>query len=433
MHGMHALFPFGFVVCFLSSCSHCCLPANMQSLPHINTLVMSGGGPLVFQHLGMLQHWTESSPPLFSLSQIQTIHGTSAGALAAVLLALRFDWDTLRTFLLCRPWQKVFALNWTTLSLSLATGFTSLTGMFSESVWIQAFQPLFQARGWDASLTLQELYEYSGIDVHMYTYELNHNQTVDISHTTHPTWTVLSAIHMSCAIPLLFSPVLRNDLYTHEQPCCFVDGGLQAHFPLPSLSTLDRTPDMYVLGLVGNHTLPSENTHDGWITSQHTMWTFASTVLMRMLQHAIGEHTHHLHPRVWIWHHDCTQMSLTRWLEALQSSATRLALWTNHQGSWKGTQVPLDPPVVSWKETQEETLGTLSYNPCIDEFSFANQTKDMIAAAAEETNKKEGDDKECKEKQETMLACCPHPSLSDPESDFLFWTENDTLLSHTCL
>jgi predicted acylesterase/phospholipase RssA len=56
----------------------------------IKHLVISGGGPTLFRTLGALQHLQEAA--FWKLEDIESIYGTSAGAIVAVILCLRYEW-----------------------------------------------------------------------------------------------------------------------------------------------------------------------------------------------------------------------------------------------------------------------------------------------------------------------------------------------------
>jgi hypothetical protein len=56
----------------------------------IKHLVIAGGGPILVQVLGALQHLEKQK--LIDLNNIETIYGTSAGAIVGILICLKFDW-----------------------------------------------------------------------------------------------------------------------------------------------------------------------------------------------------------------------------------------------------------------------------------------------------------------------------------------------------
>ena len=64
----------------------------------IKHLVMSGGGPTMLQTLGALNYLVINN--FVDLENIETIYGTSAGAIIGVCIALKFDWDTINDYII---------------------------------------------------------------------------------------------------------------------------------------------------------------------------------------------------------------------------------------------------------------------------------------------------------------------------------------------
>ena len=74
----------------------------------IKHLVISGGGPSMIQTLGAIQHLETTE--FINIHNIETIYGTSAGAIVGVLIALKYDWVTSNDYIIIRPWLDVFAI-----------------------------------------------------------------------------------------------------------------------------------------------------------------------------------------------------------------------------------------------------------------------------------------------------------------------------------
>ena len=74
----------------------------------IKHLVISGGGPIMVQYLSAIQEL--ESKKYLNINDIETIYGTSAGAIIAILISLQFDWQTLNDYIIKRPWQDVFPI-----------------------------------------------------------------------------------------------------------------------------------------------------------------------------------------------------------------------------------------------------------------------------------------------------------------------------------
>ena len=75
------------------------------------------------------------------------------------------------------------------------------------------------------NITLKELYEYSNIELHFFTFEINHFKLEDISYLTHPHLSLMVAIQMTCGLPILLTPVCLDDK-------CYTDGGIICNYSL---------------------------------------------------------------------------------------------------------------------------------------------------------------------------------------------------------
>lgn len=187
-------------------------------MPLIKHLVISGGGPTMIQTLGSIQHLEENK--FIDFKNIETIYGTSAGAIIGVLICLKYDWITLRDYIIKRPWQEVFPVN-------IQNIFDAYTkkGIFDEKTVIKCFKPLFDAKDISLNITLKDFYEYSKIELHMFSFEVNAFSVEDISYLTHPDLSLITVIQMSCALPVLMSPVCSDNK-------CYIDGGVTSNYPL---------------------------------------------------------------------------------------------------------------------------------------------------------------------------------------------------------
>lgn len=163
------------------------------------------------------------------MNQIKTIHGTSAGSVMAVVLALKEDWDVLEKYILDRPWTEVFQI-----SISTVLGTLKNCGIFNRNYLIRLCRPLFAAHDLNIeTITMQEFYEYSQIEVHIYATDATLFQLEDISWKTYPNWRVVDAMFASCGFPVLFQPY--QDPFTGH---IFMDGGVFMNYPLlPCIQT----------------------------------------------------------------------------------------------------------------------------------------------------------------------------------------------------
>lgn len=184
----------------------------------IKHLVVSGGGPTMIQTLGSIQHLEENK--FIDINNIKTIYGTSAGAIIGVLICLKFDWITLHDYIIKRPWHEVFPIK----VQNIFDAYTK-KGIFDEKTIIKCFKPLFDAKDISLNISLKEFFEYSKIELHMFSFEVNAFQIEDISYLTHPELSLITAIQMSCALPVLMTPICTEGK-------CYIDGGITCNYPL---------------------------------------------------------------------------------------------------------------------------------------------------------------------------------------------------------
>ena len=184
----------------------------------IKHLVISGGGPTMVQSLGSIQYLEENK--FINRNDIESIYGTSAGAIVGTLFCLDFSWETINDYIIGRPWQDVF-------TIKVQDIFESYTkkGIFDMKIIEKCFKPLLSAKDISLEVTLKEFYQYSKIELHFFTFEINEFKLVDISYLTHPDLTLLTAIQMTCGIPVLLTPVCVNGK-------CYIDGGMVCNYPL---------------------------------------------------------------------------------------------------------------------------------------------------------------------------------------------------------
>jgi predicted acylesterase/phospholipase RssA len=184
----------------------------------IKHLVISGGGPTGIGIIGILQHLEQNN--FWNINNIQSIYATSIGGIIGAMLCCKFDWDTLNTYIIQRPWHESIPIQ----AEQLLNAYMN-KGIFDMKCFHIFFKPLFDAKNISLDITMYDFYKYSNIELHLFSLELNNFETCDISYKTYPDLSLLTAIHMTCAIPVLFSPVCLNNK-------CYLDGGIVNNYPL---------------------------------------------------------------------------------------------------------------------------------------------------------------------------------------------------------
>lgn len=278
-------------------------------MPLIKHLVIAGGGPTMIQTLGSIQYLEENK--FVDINNIETIYGTSAGAIIGILICLKYDWITLRDYIIKRPWQEVFPVN-------IQNIFDAYTkkGIFDEKTVIKCFKPLFDAKDISLNITLKDFYEYSKIELHMFSFEVNTFSVEDISYLTHPDLSLITAIHMSCALPVLMTPICSDDK-------CYIDGGVTSNYPLKQCIDSGKNIEE-ILGLKNKY-----NEHNkSQIDSKSTLLDFITGFLFKLI-HSIGSNNSIETPITYevVCNADFLTMSTLK--SALYSSDVREKLYIN--------------------------------------------------------------------------------------------------------
>jgi len=183
----------------------------------IEHVSISSAGPNGLVQIGMIGRAIEIG--ILDLNLVKSIHGTSAGSMLAVLLAMRIPIQEMIDYLVMRPWHK-----WAKLDLEQ---FMAKKGCISIDYISNIVIPFFHAYDFPETITMLELFDKTGIDVHIYSTAVTTMSMVDINHLTFPNLEVIKAICMSSAIPILFTPVQYEKEY-------YIDGGMLTRCPILS-------------------------------------------------------------------------------------------------------------------------------------------------------------------------------------------------------
>lgn len=192
-------------------------------------LVISGGGPTLIQTLGCIYHLNESK--YIDLDKVETIYATSAGAFISIMLCLKFNWETINSYIINRPWEEVFDINLYSIYESY-----NKKGIFDNKTFEKCVKPLFDAKNVDMNITMKDFYELTKIEIHFFTFEINGFEIIDVSYKSFPNYRLLDVLQMTCALPVIISPVCIDDK-------CFIDGGVYCNYPLYLLLEKDVNPD----------------------------------------------------------------------------------------------------------------------------------------------------------------------------------------------
>ena len=181
----------------------------------IKNIVLSGGFYHGFTELGAFCQLAQQG--YFNMDNIETIYGTSAGGMIAAMMTLKLPFKDILDYVINRPWHKIININ--------LVGAFQTKGFISRSLFEEMFDNILRACGLSTNTTMQELYVYSNIELHLFTIELRNFNLVDISYKTFPDLLLVDAVHMTSAVPYMIEPCLYEDKY-------YIDGGLICNYPL---------------------------------------------------------------------------------------------------------------------------------------------------------------------------------------------------------
>jgi predicted acylesterase/phospholipase RssA len=237
----------------------------------IKHLVISGGGPIMIQVLGAIQHLEQNN--FIDMTTIESIYGTSSGAIVGILICLKYDWETINDYIIKRPWQDVFPIK----VQHIFDAYTK-KGIFDIKTIEKCFKPLFDAKDIPMDINLEDFYKISNIELHLFSFEINEYKVQDISYLTHPKISLMLAIQMTCGLPILVSPVCIDDK-------CFIDGGMACNYPLNFCITSGKIHDE-ILGFKNKY-----GDEKNIINSESTLLDFLLSFLFKAVFSVNTDHT----------------------------------------------------------------------------------------------------------------------------------------------
>lgn len=200
----------------------------------IEHLVISGGGQTGFTFYGVLREAAKQG--FWDIKNIKSMYGTSVGTFISVILCLKYDWDTIDTYLINRPWNNVFKVDIYTVLQAFEK-----RGVFGIDVMEKMLGPLLAGKDISTDVTMKEFYEITGIDLYFFVTELNTFKLCKMSHHTHPDWRVIDAVYASSTLPIIFAPLIKGGE-------CYVDGGVMCSYPMKACLEAGNAPET-ILGI----------------------------------------------------------------------------------------------------------------------------------------------------------------------------------------
>jgi predicted patatin/cPLA2 family phospholipase len=108
----------------------------------------------------------------------------------------------------------------------------------------------------------------------MFSFEVNTFQIEDISYLTHPDISLITAIQMSCALPVLMSPICGDGK-------CYIDGGVTCNYPLKKCIDSNKNIEE-ILGFKNQYD-DNNNNNKNQIDSNSTLLDFITSFLFKLI------------------------------------------------------------------------------------------------------------------------------------------------------
>ena len=233
----------------------------------IKHLVIGGGGPFGLCALGALKYLHEKE--FWNISNIKSIYATSIGALVAVYLSLKYDYEYIEEYLVKRPWEKIFE----EIGIENILELYNNKGLISlHSIYLKKYNILFEAKGLSPTITMKQFYEYCGIEFNFITCDANHFTRITISHKTHPELELITALCMTSAFPVIFTPVIIEDK-------CYIDGGIFSNYAVNICLQETGCKNEEILGV---KKYQSSNINDGLIKDDSNIIDFLEKITLNI-------------------------------------------------------------------------------------------------------------------------------------------------------
>ena len=208
----------------------------------IKHLVLSGGGPVGLLEYGILKNLSQKK--IINYENIKSIYASSIGSLIGLIYILQFKWEWIDDFFIKRPWLNIAKIN----TADILNIYYS-KGLFDSNTMLNVVKPLLLSKNLNIDITLKELYNYTNIDFHIFTTNINNVISVDLNYITNPDLKVYEAITMSSCVPLLFKPMYYNNKY-------YLDAGILINCPINECIKNENCNTNNILALLNDNSKP---------------------------------------------------------------------------------------------------------------------------------------------------------------------------------
>lgn len=200
----------------------------------IKNLVFKGGGVLGIAYAGALEVLEENK----ILTQVQSVAGTSAGAITAALVSMKYSAADVLKIVEATDF-KAFEDGWDPLRVA------SKYGLYKGDSFLGWMKQRITDKGLPATAAFADFQKAGMLDLRVFASDLNTRSLKEFSVAKTPTTIVAEAIRASMSIPLFFQAwTFSNSIPDNH---IYVDGGTIYNYPITTFDT-DGTPNPETLG-----------------------------------------------------------------------------------------------------------------------------------------------------------------------------------------
>lgn len=233
---------------------------------NIKHIVISGGGLKGISFLGVLEYFQRHQQ--LKIKEVETFVGCSAGSLIAALLVVGYS--------VADIFKLIYDCDLEALAEPDVTLLLSEYGVETGRRLLSVLTEMLRQKGYQADLTMKQLFEATGKRLVVSATCVGKGLRY-FDHFTSPDLSVLLAVRMSIAVPILFTPVKHEGDF-------YVDGGLLDNTPIAVLKDVSEDE---VLTIRTNQALMSCSV----ATLPQYLFSIAATILyeLEMLREQANE------------------------------------------------------------------------------------------------------------------------------------------------
>lgn len=185
----------------------------------IENIVIGSGAQDLFTYIGVVDKLLKTD--YIDMNNIKRVYGTSAGAVIGTMIAAKCDWNEFVNYAINKPWGKYFQDAFTDGLIN----FNYTKGLIDTSCFEDALIPPLRSSGLKSTVTFMEMYEKTGIELHMYSLNVNSWKHECFNYINTPDLEVIKGVQMSATFPFLVQPLYYKGSY-------YVDGGIEVDCPI---------------------------------------------------------------------------------------------------------------------------------------------------------------------------------------------------------